>query len=814
MNDLKFAFRQLLKNPGFTTVAVLTLALGIGANTAIFSVADKLLLRSLPVAEPERLALLGGPRRDGSTDFDFAYPFFKDLQRDDRIFSHLSALSETSVGVEADGGTERQRALLVSGNFFETLGLNAAIGRTFSANEGREIEDAAVVVLSHGLWQRRFGGDPQIIGRSMLVNQRALTVIGVVPPGFEGTSRGRRADLYVPITLAGRLSKEPSGTDSPLNSRTLVWHQIIGRLKDGVSHAQAQAALPSLTRQIHALSLVNSPTELAVLSGERGFTGDLRNVRLPLNLLAAISGLVLLIACANLANLQLARATARARNHAIRLALGARRGRLIRELLTESVLLSLIGGTVGLVLASWLFKTLVSFRPANVSLELSSVLDARVLGFTLLVSVLTGALFGLAPAWLASHPRLLAALKGNGSGEAQGHRWNLRNGLVVAQVALSLVVLVSAGLCFRSLQNLRNTDVGFDRSHVALMTLDPKLNSVPSPRAREFYDRLLERARTLPGVEEVALGATTPLDGSRFGRSISRVEGYQPQPNERLSADITSVSPDYFRAFGVPFLAGRDFGPMDSANGLQPVIVNEAFRRRFWPEGSAVGQRLYLFNGPGQPEDVWEVVGVTGSMSARGLRDAPRPTMFRPLEPGDGALTLAARSTQDASATVGTLRSLAGSIDPSIAVASTRTMLQQTSDSLAVERMAGALLGGLGLLALLLSTLGLYGVLAYSVSRRVREIGIRMALGAQVSDVLRIVFRQGLGLAGFGLLLGLLAAVATTRLFGGFLHGVQPLDPMTFASVIVLLAVAAVVAAWLPARRAARVDPMVALRAE
>jgi macrolide transport system ATP-binding/permease protein len=814
MNDLKFAFRQLLKNPGFTAVAVLTLALGIGANTAIFSVVDQLLMRPLPVSDPQRLVLLGQSRGEGRVDFEFNYPLFRDYQRGNQVFSQLSATAEQAVGLGTGGATERQRALLVSGNYFSMLGVNAALGRTFAPNEGVEIDDAPVVVISHGLWQRRFGADPQVLNRGVTVNGRPFTIIGVAPREFAGTTRGFVPDLYVPITMLGQLSADRPGNEHPLNTRYFTWHWIMGRLKDGVAPEQAQAAMGLLAQQANAAALPNTSTNLVVLPGAQGFSDNLREARLPLNLLLGTAGLVLLIACANLANLQLARATGRTRDFAIRLALGAGRGRLVRGLLTESLLLSLAGGGLGLLVAVWLVDVLNQFRPPNADIELPSGLDPRALLFALAASVATGLLFGLVPAFRASRPQIVPELKGGGSTtEPRVGRWNLRSGLVVLQVSLSLVVLVSAGLCTRSLQKLQGIDAGFEPSKVVLASFDLGLNNYAAPQAKEFYDRLLERVRTLPGVEAAGLSLVTPLSGSAPGMSVERVEGYQAGPREHAVGEINFVDGDFFRALSVPLLRGRDFTAIDAANSPAVVVINDAFAQRYFSGQDPVGKRIFQ-HGPdgGTPT---EVVGVVETTRSRRLTDQARPAMYFPLtQKPDRALTLSVRTGLDPAATISRLRELVTSLDPNVPIFRLRTLEQQKNGSLSLQRMAATLLGGFGLLALLLAALGIYGVLAYSVSRRTREIGVRMALGAQVADVLRLVLRQGFGLTGIGLLLGLGGAFAATRLLSGFLYEVQPFDPVTFFAVALLLALVAMVACWLPARRAARVHPMTALRNE
>jgi predicted permease len=814
MNDFKFAIRQLLKFPGFTVVAVLTLALGIGANTAIFSVLDKLLVRPLPVWEPERLALLGQPRRDGNVDFDFNYPLFLDYQRKNTIFSQLSATSEMDVGLGTGGATERQRAMVVSGNYFSMLGISAALGRTFASNEGKEIDDAAVVVLSHGLWERRFGADPLVIGRTISVNSRPFTVIGVAPREFTGTSRATQPDLYLPITVYGQLTGPLQGGEHPLRTRFFTWLYMIGRLKDGATIEQARAAMNNLATEVYAVNPANTSTNLVVLSGTQGFTQDLRETRLPLNLLLAISCLVLLITCANLANLQLARASGRVREFAIRLALGAQRALLIRALLVESLVLAFFGGGLGLLVASWLVNMLARFRSNSVNIELNSPLDFRVLLFASGASILTAILFGLAPALRASRPELLPELKGGGgTTENPAGRWQLRSALAVFQVALSLLVLVSAGLCVRSLEKLQRRDPGIEPSRVVLMSFDLGLNNYSQAQANNFYARLLEQVRTLPGIEAASLGLTTPLSGRAPATSVRRVEDYQAAPQEHPWGEFNIVAPDYFRALGISFVGGRDFDSTDFSAGHPVVIVNDAFVRRYWPGQPALGKRIFQ-EGPNDGTAT-EVIGVVNSAPNRALTESPRPALYFPFsQKSDLAYTLVVRTGLPTAGTIPLLRELVKSIDANLPVFNVRTLAQQKDNSLALQRMAATLLTGFGILGLFLAALGIYGVIAYSVSRRTREIGVRLALGAQIADVLYLVLQQGFRLVVFGMLLGLVGAFAATRVLRGFLYNVNPTDPLTFLGVAAVLAFAAFIACWLPARRAAKIDPIKALRYE
>ncbi len=815
LSDLRHAFRQLAKSPGFTVVALLTLALGIGANAALFSIMDRLLYRPLPVPDPERLAVLAGVSADGRYfPSDFNYPLFGDYQRGNTVFENLSATALMPVGVGTNSGTERRQALLVSGNYFSMLQVEPALGRTFAPNEGVAIDDAAVVVLGHALWQTQFGADPHVIGQTVMLNGHGFTVIGVAPREFTGTTRGQTPALYVPITVYGQLTDERPGREHPLHSRYYTWHNIVGRLNAGVTLEQAQVAMQALTAQVHAITPDNTPERLALLPGAQGILDEVGNARRPLHLLLAISGLVLLIACANLANLQLARASGRAREFAVRIALGASRTRLLTGLLTESVLLSLLGGALGVLVATWLTALVQQFQLPNQPFELAGEINLRLLAFTSVVSVITGIAFGLAPAWQASRTQPVAELKAGAATEAHGWRRTFRSSLVVVQVALSLIVLISAGLFTRTLNNLQEVDPGFEPSRVVVLSIDLGLNNYKATQATGFYDRLLERARALPGVEAASLSAVTPLSGRAPGWGFSQVEGFEPPPGEHPWCDVNMIFPDYFRTLGIRLLSGRDFSPADTAASARVAIVDEAFVQKYRGGQMSVGWHVYLPDSAGKTVPV-EIVGIVRGVRAHSLGTAPQRILFCPFTQQAGlGLTLAVRTGIEPAGTIAMLRALVKSLDANVPVFQVRTLEQQVSSSLAFQRLATTLLNAFGVLTLALVALGLYGVLAYSVSLRTREIGLRLALGAQIADILRLILRQGFVLVAAGLVLGLGGAMAGTSLLRSQLYGVGPLDPFVLGAITLLFLFVSALACFLPARRATKVDPMVALRSE
>jgi macrolide transport system ATP-binding/permease protein len=817
--DLRFGSRMLRKQPGFTLITVLTLALGIGANTAIFSLVDKVLIRKLPVEEPDRLVVVSASRGQGvSTTSN--YPDFVDYRDRNEVFEGLVCYYQRALTLSEGGQAERIQGMIVSGNYFTALRVQPALGRGFMPEEDKAPGAHPVVMLSYGLWQRRFGSEPGLIGKVVNLNGYPFTVVGIAPPEFTGTIASSPPDVYVPIMMLGQFLP-PSNPDLLFGprSRSSGWLQLLGRLKPGVSQEQAAAAMTTLGSQVvrahpNADDSPRIEPKFLIEDGSRGHTNLLRDIRFPLQMLMATVGLILLIACANVANLLLARAGARRKEIAVRLAVGAGRGRLIRQLLTESMLLAMLGGGAGLALASSISGLIVSFTPPNtfVNLTLDNRLDWRVLSFTLVISLLTGILFGLAPAVRASRPDLVSALKDESTLLGNRvRRLSLRNLLVVGQVALSLMVLIGAGLCVRSLQNLQAIDSGFDPAKVLVMSVDVSLSGYSKERGLQFYSELLERVRRLRGVEAVSLATQVAL-GDGFGGTM-RAEGYAPKAGEDLSSDFNQIGPDYFRTMKIPLLDGREFSTSDTATAPPVAIINETAARRFWPGQNPVGRRVIVGRAP--DESVREIVGVVKDSKYRRLTEELRPAVFTPfLQRYRGDMSLHVRTTGEPGAMIAAARSEAQALDTNLPVYNIRTLEEQKNSSLYTSRMAATLLTVFGLLALLLAAVGLYGVMAYTVHTRTREIGIRMALGARRKDVLRQVLLEGMSLVTIGLAVGLGGAVAATRLAQDFLYGVTATDPVSFAGAALLLAFVALLANFLPARRAAGADPLVALRCD
>ncbi len=811
--DIRFGVRMLLKNPVFTLIVILTLALGIGANTAIFTLLDKVLLRPLPVEQPQQLVTFvqGASGAPGV----FSYPLYAELRNHEEVLSGLAAGDLQHTFSLNDGNqSERVTGQIVSGNYFAVLGVRPAIGRFFLPEEDRSPGTHPVVVIGHGLWQRRFGADPAVLGKAISVNGYRYIVVGVAPAEFTGTTRGTVNDVYVPLMMQAQTGP---GRDNVLTNRDWVWLQLIGRLKPGVTREQAQATLTTLPGEpgqpsIGAKGAGNSANRIFLLDGSRGIPSRIQDLVLPLQLLMGVVGFVLLIACANVANLLLARAAARRKEFAVRLALGGTRFRIVRQLLSESTILAGLGGGAGLLVAYWFTGLLLGIQQQTsfVPRALDGRLDGRALAFTLGLSLLTGMVFGLAPALQASKPDFVAALKEELPMLSLGRRrLSLRNLLVVAQVALSLVVLIGAGLFVKSLRALQAIDTGFEPAKVVTASFDLSQSGYDETRGRQFIATLSERVAALPGVEVVSFACIVAFS-DKFYMSGATPVGYQPQPGERPHFDFNWISPGYFQTLGTRLASGREFMAQDTTDATRVAIINEAAARRYWPGQEAVGKRIS--RGRDRFE---EIVGVVSDSKEKGLTTNARPTIYLPLlQNYKPDLTMQVRTAMASPTLLAAVRQTVQQMDAALPVYNLQTLAQQRDGSLYTERLAAALLALFGLLALSLAAVGLYGVMSYTVSQRTREMGIRLALGAQPRDLRKLVVGQGMILTLIGSVIGIVAAFALTRLIEKLLFGVRATDPLTFIVIPLLMAGVALLACWIPAQRATKVDPLVALRSE
>jgi predicted permease len=808
--DLRYGARMLRKQPGFTLIAVLTLALGIGANTGVFSLVNTALLRPLPIAEPERVFEIT-PLRPGAKIGVTSYPGYKDYRDRNDVLEGLAAYTFAPMNLSRNGNNERLWGYLVSGNYFDLLGVRAARGRVFTPDDDRRPGAHPVAVLSYGCWQRRYGGDPQLIGQTITINNYSFTVIGVAPPEFNGTALMFTPELYVPVMMAQQIQPGAKWLDERAEGLLLM----LGRLKPRVTAAQAKAAFDQLAEQLKREQPDDG--DLRFTFASPGLVVPfLRDPTLGLaGVLMAIVGLVLLVACTNLANLLLARATSRRKEIAVRLSLGATRWRVARQLLTESLMLAGAGAGLGWLLAWWMVDAVGAVKlPVDFPLTIDLKLDGRVLFFTLAATLVTGVLFGLLPAWQATKTDLVPALKDEAAGGAPRRSW-LRNSLVVAQVALSLVLLAGAGLIVRSLQQAQMVGPGFDTEHTVTALMDLTLQGYDSTRAREFQKQLIARIEAQPGVQSASFTAWLPLNLDYRGSPIY-AEG-QPftRGGDLPMIAINPVWPRYFETMGIPLLAGRDFTSQDDKEETRRVIVNETFARRFFsdkPVENAVGKRLSR-GGPSEP--FWEIIGVARDSKHGSLGEDPQPFIYFPmLRETEGSAALLARTSGDPNQLLNVIRHEVRQLDGSLPVHEAKTLREHMRLSLFPLRAGAWVAGSFALLALLLAGLGIFGVMSYATAQRTREFGIRLALGARVRDVLRLVIGQGLKLALLGLALGLAGALLVTRLMTSVLYGVSATDATTFASVTLLLALVVLLACWIPARRATKVDPVIALRHE
>ena len=824
LQDLRFGARMMRKAPGFTAVAVVALALGIGVNTAILSAVNAFVLRPLPVEKPEELvAPHWGKKIDAEVWGKFSYPNYEDLRDQNNSFSELCAWSETSAGISSGesrnaGDSERAEVIwgeLVSDNYFGVMGVRPILGRGFLPEEDRTPNAHPVVVLGHSLWQRRFDADAAILGKTVYLNGHPFTVIGVMPESFLGSESHLRRAFWVPLMMGQRFGRRAEWK----TDRSYASFNLYGRLKPGLTMAQAEADLNLVAGTLAQLyPRENADTKIQLTTELDGQYADAtRVIKYGSFLALCISGLVLLVACANVANLTLARAATRAREIGIRLAIGAGRGRIVRQLLTESVLLALLGGMLG-----WAFSYLgagvirAAFPPVPYPVSFDFAPDGYVLRWMLLVSILTGVIFGLAPALLASRADLVAVIKGGAGQPSSRRRWSLRGALVVAQVTISIVVLICAGLFIRSLGQARQTDPGFQTENLVTMMINPGLLAYDSQEtARRFFPELLRRVESQPGVRTAALVNELPLQIEHLSRGPVVKEGEaDPPPNQGFTSDCSFVTPKYFDTLRTPLATGRDFTDLDNVAAPPVVIVNQEFARRFYGnEESAMGKRFRFERGT----PLMEIIGIARDGHYRSLYEDRQPHMFLPVyqHPRTGmTLLINAESVGAIQTVVESARREIARMDSRLPIYGVMTGEENLSIAYWGPRVAAGMASTFGVLVLVLATLGLYSVMTYSVSQRTREIGIRMALGAQVRDVVRLVVSQGMRMALIGIVLGLAGAFALTRVLASLLLGVGATDPLTFVGVVVLLVGIALLACYIPARRAARVNPLVALRHE
>jgi predicted permease len=814
--DLRHAARVLAKSPGFTAVAVLSVALGIGANATIFSFLNAIFLRPLPVEDPGHVAFVftsdfSGPLYGGSS-----YPDYLDFRTKTDAFAGLAAYTVAPMSLAEGSRTDRVFGELVTANYFAVAGLQASRGRTFHPVEDERPDAAPAIVLGDGFWRRRFGGDAAVVGKAVTLNGHPFTVVGIAPPGFTGMMRGLAVDLWVPMTMAGAI---PSS--DKLDSRGSRWLFLLGRLKPGMTAETAQAQLAVLAGQLQQAypdnwTDVKKKRRVATVvpESQARFFPEARGAVLGfLALLLSVVGLVLLMACTNVASLMLARATARRREIAVRLSLGASRGRIVRQLLTESLVLSLLAAAIGIMAALWATDLFMALRPpVPLPVALDLHLDLRVLGFTLLLSLVTALIFGLAPALQASRAELLPALKdGSAAGTHGASNWSPRRLLVAAQMAMSLVLLIGAGLFLQSLANAHRIDLGFERTNLLLLSLDLRLNGYDEARGQRLYEQLLERANALPGVRSASLATEVPLGLGGRRRGIT-IEGYEAQSGEDLGVHTSTVGPDYFRTMGIPLVRGRDFTAADRAGAPGVVVVNEAFVRRYWPDQDAIGKRVTQGNRNGTPA---QVVGVVKDGKYVTLGEDPTPFFYVPfLQRYESDATLHVRTTGDPRALAEAMRREVRALDPSLPVFDVKTMTDHLGISLLPARLAGMVMALFGVVALTLAAVGIYGVMAQTVRQRTRELGVRVALGARPRDLLSMILAQSMRVALAGLAIGLAAALGLSRLVTSLLYGISPVDPATFVTIPALLTAVAMLASYVPARWATKVDPMVALRHE
>jgi predicted permease len=836
--DVKYGLRMLGRNPGFTAVAVATLALGIGANTAIFSLIDAVMLKNLPVKQPERLVLFKWDthkwpphfsQTGGDSRLSFSYPAFQQFRAQNQALSSVFAFvplgfNKQNVTVSLNGEPTLADGEMVTGDYFSGLGVTPLLGRAIT-EEDEQPGAPRVAVISYNYWSSRFGRDPSILGRAITLNETSATIVGVTPSSFYGEQPGSEPDLWVAFADLPNLrpwSAKPANTDSVYTDRDWICLNIMGRLKPGVSRDQAQSVFDIAFHQFVTADWTPDKQDqvphLQLAAAGQGVNNLREAYSKPLTILMAVVGLVLLIACANLATFLLARATARQKEISVRLAIGASRMRLIRQLLTESVLLAVAGGALGILFAAWGTQALLAFMSGG---ENQIVLDVRpdrnVLLFTLAASVLTGILFGLAPALHAARVALASAMKDTAGNISEGRGGHFAGkSLVVVQISASLVLMIGAGLFVRTLQNFERKDLGFDQKNLLTFGIDPTRAGYKGDQLVNFYQRLLKRVQTLPGVQSATLIENMPLSGWSNNTNIT-IEGSKLKvPNNHLR--WMAVGPDFFRTMGMPLIAGRGINESDTASAPNVAVVDETFARTYLGGSYPIGQRFYLGGGSRpDPKFEFEIVGEVKKAELTDIHAElmPKAYMSYAQFPEEvSALYFQVRTAGNPAGLVPELRDAVHQMDANLPLMEVSTQTQLTAEALTRERTFARLSSFFALLALLLATIGLYGTMAYSVTRKTHEIGIRLALGAKPRDILRMVLGRGLELTLVGVAIGIVAALAATRLISSMIYGVTTSDPITFAAVAVFLVLVAFLACYVPARRATKVDPLVALRYE
>jgi predicted permease len=834
VRDLRYGARMLRKNIGFTAVAVLSLALGIGANTAIFTLIDAVLLKSLPVQRPDELVLFSDMTGEGTSDGDaqsgkwllFSYPVYEHFRDHNEAFTELCAFrsGEARMSVQWDGSQSRepQRASghLVSGNYFAVLGVNAIAGRVLTPEDDLPAARPSAVI-SYGYWKRQTNSDPLIVGKDVLLNGAAFTIVGVTPPEFFGERVRRAPDFWLPLVFQPQIELRPAA----FANHRVFWLNVMGRLKPGISIDQAGVGINVQLRQFLTAEAGNELTDerretidgsyVSLVSGANGISSLRFRFSQPLKMLLVIVGLVLLIACANVGNLLLSRSASRQMEITMRLAMGASRARLVRQLLTESILLAIIGGVIGMFLASWGVDALVALVAPSTPLNVSP--DARVLGFTVAICLLAGIVFGIAPALRASKADLATALKEKSTRIGGGRtRFGLAPALVVFQVALSLVLLVGAGLFARSLINLHNESLGFNRENILLVNIDSRGAGYKPAGLSALYRQLIERVEALPSVRSASLATFSPMSGSMRSSSIV-VQDYTPRSGDEMVVIDMLVAPRYCETLGMQVVQGREFNMKDVPGSPRVALINQTFANRFFGGQNPIGRRFAVDDDPKRAGDL-EIVGVVADAKYLSAKDEPEPAAYRPIlqiqEEDAYSSNLEIRTVGDPLAAVQDIRSAINQVDGRLPIEDVTSFTKQFDDALRQERLIAQLVSFFGLLALVLACVGLYGVMANTVVRRTNEIGVRMALGAQSSGVLWMILRETLMLVVAGIAIGIPAALGAVKLIASQLFGLTAADPLTLAGAAVLLGGVAAVAGLVPARRASRVDPIVALRYE